>query len=133
MVFKQIKLCFYVMTISFKWTFQMTTFSNFPLTGQWHLTLTQPAPTIPPARLRAPSTPVTTTPGTTSALQPRPSHWTGASGQPTSLQEVQQQQDVMWPLWAGPHQDTGCKGAEIKWSTGPGSSRLKSTVPDMGK
>lgn len=104
---------------------------TFPPTGQWHLTPTQPAPATPPPRPPAPSTPPTTTPGTTWVLQPRLSHWIGASGRPTSPQEGPQQRGDMWPLWAGPHQ--GSRVVEIQRLTVPGSSRLRNTEPGTGR
>lgn len=100
--------------------------------GQWHLTPTLPAPTTPPPRPPAPSTPPTTMPGTTLVLQPRLSHSIVASGQPTSPQEGLRQRGVMWPLWAGPHRDTGSRVEEIKWLTDQGSSQLRNTEPGTG-
>ena len=106
---------------------------DFTPTGQWRPTPTPPAPTTPPPRPPAPSTPLTTTPGTTSAPRPRLSHWTEASGQPTSPQEPVGPQGDTRPLWAGPHQDTGSRVEEIQRLTGRGSSRLRNTGLGTGR
>lgn len=116
-----------------KHAFQLTSRSFSPSTGQWHLTPTQPAPTTPPPRPPAPSTPPTTTPGTISMLQPRPSHWTVVSGRPTNPQEGRHHQAGMWPLWAGPHRDTGSRVEETQRLTGPDSSQLRSTELGTGR
>lgn len=105
----------------------------FPSTGQWHPTHTQPVPTTPPPRPPAPSTPPTTTPGNISVLQPRLSHWTVVSGQPTNPRVGQHHQADMWPLWAGLHQDTGSRVEETQQWMGPDSSQLRSTELGTGR